>query len=209
MSVSWNASLPISLLPTCPVMQTIGDESSIAVAMPVTMFVAPGPEVATATPTWPVARANPSAMCVAPCSWRTSTCRIGNCVIASYAGRIAPPGYPKTVCTPCRSSDSQMICPPVFFIALPSHCTFGGRAHEPRVFRHDAARVAWCGSLPSVQARLQLRVAQLDIELSVRDVEHDRVALANRGDRPAGGGFRRHVSRHQATRRAREPSVGH
>ena len=64
-------------------MQTMGEESSMAVAMPVTMFVAPGPEVAMATPTCPVARANPSAMCVAPCSWRTSTWRIGNCVMAS------------------------------------------------------------------------------------------------------------------------------
>ena len=43
MSVSWNASEPISALPTWPVMQTIGDESIIAVAMPVTMLVAPGP----------------------------------------------------------------------------------------------------------------------------------------------------------------------
>ena len=57
MSVSWNASDPISVLPTCPVMQTIGDESIIAVAIPVTMLVAPGPDVATATPTFPVARA--------------------------------------------------------------------------------------------------------------------------------------------------------
>ncbi len=57
MSVSWNASLPISLLPTWPVMQTIGTESIIAVAMPVTMLVAPGPEVAIATPTFPLARA--------------------------------------------------------------------------------------------------------------------------------------------------------
>ena len=57
MSVSWNASEPISVLPTCPVMQTIGDESIIAVAMPVTMLVAPGPDVATATPTRPLARA--------------------------------------------------------------------------------------------------------------------------------------------------------
>ena len=46
MSVSWNASEPISLLPTCPVMQTMGDESIIAVAMPVTRLVAPGPDVA-------------------------------------------------------------------------------------------------------------------------------------------------------------------
>ena len=57
MSVSWNPSLPISLLPTWPVMQTIGTESIIAVAMPVTMLVAPGPEVAMATPTFPLARA--------------------------------------------------------------------------------------------------------------------------------------------------------
>ncbi len=57
MSVSWKPSLPISLLPTWPVMQTIGTESIIAVAMPVTMLVAPGPEVAMATPTLPLARA--------------------------------------------------------------------------------------------------------------------------------------------------------
>ena len=50
MSISWNASLPIKRLPTCPVMQTIGDESSMAVARPVTMLVAPGPDVAMATP---------------------------------------------------------------------------------------------------------------------------------------------------------------
>ena len=57
MSVSWNASEPMSLLPTCPVMHTMGEESIIAVAMPVTILVAPGPEVAIATPTCPVARA--------------------------------------------------------------------------------------------------------------------------------------------------------
>ena len=37
--------------------KAIGTESSIAVAMPVTMLVAPGPEVAIATPTFPLARA--------------------------------------------------------------------------------------------------------------------------------------------------------
>ena len=42
---------------TCPVMQTIGEESSMAVAIPVTILVAPGPDVATATPTRPEARA--------------------------------------------------------------------------------------------------------------------------------------------------------
>jgi hypothetical protein len=57
MSVSWNASLPSSLEGTFPVMNTVGIESSIAVAMPVTRLVAPGPDVAIATPTRPLARA--------------------------------------------------------------------------------------------------------------------------------------------------------
>ena len=57
MSVSWKASLPMSAELTCPVMQTMGDESSIAVAIPVTRLVAPGPEVAMHTPTFPDARA--------------------------------------------------------------------------------------------------------------------------------------------------------
>ena len=57
MSVSWNASVPMRAEPTWPVMQTIGEESIMAVAMPVTMFEAPGPDVAIATPTPPPARA--------------------------------------------------------------------------------------------------------------------------------------------------------
>ena len=73
MSVSWKASDPMSEPDTWPVMQTTGEESIMAVAMPVTMLVAPGPDVAIATPTPPPARANPSAMCTAPCSCRAST----------------------------------------------------------------------------------------------------------------------------------------
>ena len=42
---------------TWPVMITIGIESMYAVAMPVTALVTPGPEVTSATPTSPVARA--------------------------------------------------------------------------------------------------------------------------------------------------------
>ena len=41
----------MSALGTWPVMQTSGTESIIAVAMPVTRLVAPGPEVASTTPT--------------------------------------------------------------------------------------------------------------------------------------------------------------
>jgi hypothetical protein len=56
-STSWKASVPSTFEETWPVMKTVGEESSIAVAMPVVRFVAPGPEVAIATPTLPLARA--------------------------------------------------------------------------------------------------------------------------------------------------------
>ncbi len=42
---------------TLPVIATMGTESSWAVAMPVTRFVAPGPLVPRQTPTRPLARA--------------------------------------------------------------------------------------------------------------------------------------------------------
>ena len=42
---------------TFPVIATIGTESRYAVAIPVTRLVAPGPEVAITTPTFPVALA--------------------------------------------------------------------------------------------------------------------------------------------------------
>ncbi len=58
-SASWKASVPNSPETTCPVMQTIGVESTIASASPVIMLVAPGPEVEKATPTFPEARAYP------------------------------------------------------------------------------------------------------------------------------------------------------
>jgi hypothetical protein len=57
MSISWNASVPRTLEETWPVMATMGIESSMAVAMPVTRLVAPGPEVAMQTPGRPEARA--------------------------------------------------------------------------------------------------------------------------------------------------------
>ena len=56
-STSWKASFPMRLLATLQVMNTTGEESIYAVAMPVTRFVAPGPEVAKHTPTLPVERA--------------------------------------------------------------------------------------------------------------------------------------------------------
>ena len=70
-SASWNASLPISLVVTWPVSATTGIESIRASTSPVTRFVAPGPEVAQQTPTFPVERAYPSAAKQAFSSWRT------------------------------------------------------------------------------------------------------------------------------------------
>ena len=56
-SASWKPSVPIRSVRTWPVRNTVGTESSIASAIAVTRFVAPGPEVASATPTFPDALA--------------------------------------------------------------------------------------------------------------------------------------------------------
>ena len=54
---SWNASVPIALVPTWPQITTIGIESAVQSRTGVTVLVAPGPEVTTQTPTLPLARA--------------------------------------------------------------------------------------------------------------------------------------------------------
>ncbi len=46
----------------------MGTESAMESRTGVTVLVAPGPEVTRATPTLPLARANPAAMNPAPCS---------------------------------------------------------------------------------------------------------------------------------------------
>ena len=57
MSASWKASVPIDLELTWPVIATMGTESMCASAIGVTRLVAPGPDVAMQTPTFPVALA--------------------------------------------------------------------------------------------------------------------------------------------------------
>lgn len=57
MSISWKLSRPRRGTVTLAVMATTGTESMYAVAIPVTRLVAPGPEVAMQTPTFPVALA--------------------------------------------------------------------------------------------------------------------------------------------------------
>ena len=55
------------------------------------------------TPTRPVAAAYPWAAWPAPCSWRTRMWRIELSMSGSYAGRMAPPGMPKTCSVPAAS----------------------------------------------------------------------------------------------------------
>ena len=57
MSHSWNASVPMAARATWPVMATSGTLSALAPMIPVTRLVAPGPDVATQTPGFPVIRA--------------------------------------------------------------------------------------------------------------------------------------------------------
>ena len=56
-SASWNPSVPIMNVGTCPVSTISGIESISASVMPVTALVAPGPEVTSTTPGLPVERA--------------------------------------------------------------------------------------------------------------------------------------------------------
>ena len=56
-SASWKPSVPSSSVRTWPVMNTHGTESIIASVIGVIRLVAPGPLVANATPTLPVALA--------------------------------------------------------------------------------------------------------------------------------------------------------
>ena len=75
-------------------MQTIGIESSFASAIAVTRFVAPGPEVAIATPTLPVERARPCAAKAPPCSWRGRIVRsLSDTRVSAWCnGMLQPPG---------------------------------------------------------------------------------------------------------------------
>ena len=92
--VSWNASLPMTACDTCPVMAIRGMLSSLASAMAVTRFVAPGPLVAMQTPGLPVARAKPWAAKPPPCSWRGRMVRSLSLNLGSAwcSGMLAPPG---------------------------------------------------------------------------------------------------------------------
>src|SRR5260370_16926368 len=67
----------------------------------------------------------------------------------------------------------------------------------------------WLGRLPVLEPRLDFRIAELDVEPALRDIESDRVAVAKRRDRSTDESFRRDMTRHQSMRRARKAPIGH
>ncbi|MGC4122330.1 MAG: hypothetical protein QM765_48665 [Myxococcales bacterium] len=78
-----------------------GTPSAKAQATPVKRLVEPGPEVPAQTASFPVVRANPSAMNAAPSSCRATTSDIsGSRSTAAKNGWSRPPGMPKTWRTP-------------------------------------------------------------------------------------------------------------
>ena len=75
-SISWSEPISNSTMGFLPDSTSIGEFAYIALAMPVTASVTPGPAVTAATPGCSVTRAQPSAAWAAACSWRKSTTRM-------------------------------------------------------------------------------------------------------------------------------------
>src|SRR5207248_709764 len=85
-----------------------------------------------------------------------------------------------------------------------------GRArYEPRVLGHHAPGIARLRLLHGLEALLELGARKLHVEAPLFDVDHDRVAGSQRGDRPTVGGLGRDVADHEAVRGAGEPAIGH
>src|SRR5439155_4173981 len=115
--VSWKASVLRADVGTCPVIMTRGTLSRWASAMAVMVFVAPGPEVTTQTPTWPVVRAWPMAAQAAPGSvWKIHISRYSAACKASIPSIIAPPVSAITCCTPWARSKATNRSAPRSFV---------------------------------------------------------------------------------------------
>src|SRR5262245_4292000 len=96
---------------------TRGTLSRWASAIAVIVFVAPGPEVTTQTPTWPVARAEPMAAQAAPGSvWKIYISRGSAACKASIPSIIAPPVSAITCCTPWARSKATNRSAPRSFV---------------------------------------------------------------------------------------------
>src|SRR5688572_4209024 len=126
-------------------------------------------------------------MCAAPCSCRTSTWRTRLFSAASYVGRIAPPGYPKTTSTPLCSSTRQMISAPVGICIAPSpeHRSLRCALHHARVASEPGAldvrderrkRVEPPPDLPIVEPHIEPASVQIDLDDVSFDQRCDRTA---------------------------------
>src|SRR5260370_14652589 len=73
---------------------------------------------------------------------------------------------------------------------------------------HEGARKAGGGRGPAGEALLNLRCAELDIQLPVGNVEHNHVALCDRGNRSTVGGLGRDVSSHESVGGAGKTAIG-
>src|ERR1700733_98079 len=156
-------------------------------------------------------------MCAAPCSWRTSTWRIGYLSIASYAGMIAPPGYPKMTSTPSWPRTSQMISAPVRWVSAMTlssgfslfgrtcHGAFRGRRHERRVLREYSK-----GPLPGRRDEPggSGKKIHVPVQPASGKIDAHHIAVAHEGDGPPALRLRCHVPGHHSVRRAAEAAVG-
>ena len=85
---------------------------------------------------------------------------------------------------------------------------FGGRADERRVLGQDPGPVAGRAAATSARTAARPRRPGRRGRAPPIDVDDDRVAFLDDGDRAAERGLRRDVADHQAVGPAREPAVG-
>src|SRR5262249_28571067 len=83
-------------------------------------------------------------MCPAPCSWRARTWRTEvPRAIASYVGRIAPPGMPNITSTPSASSERRIASDPsIRVIGPPPDSCDAQASRRPREISNQTERVA-------------------------------------------------------------------
>src|SRR5215472_317429 len=68
-------------------------------------------------------------------------------------------------------------------VRLPSHRSFRSGRNQLSVLCHDTGLVAWRARFPLFEPRLQFFLGNRDIQPTRFDIEHDRVAIMQRGDR--------------------------